>query len=63
MKEKLLKEEDIGVERVFEIRVLDIRKRNGTKQKSFSLYIKKGTRDNDYDNAEEIINKLKRCIN
>ena len=63
MKEKLLKEEDIGVERVFEIRVLDIRKRNGIKQKSFSLYIKKGTLDNDYDSAEEIINKLKRCIN
>jgi hypothetical protein len=62
MKEKLLKEEDIGVERVFEIRVLDIRKRNGTKQKSFSLYTKKDTRDDDYDSAEEIINKLKEAI-
>jgi hypothetical protein len=63
MKEKLLKEEDIGVERVFEIRVIDIRKRNGTKQKSFSLYVKKGANNNSYDVIEEIINKLKRCIN
>ena len=63
MKEKLLKEEDIGVERVLEVRVVDIRKRNGIKQKSFSLYIKKGRNDDDYETAEELINKLKRCIN
>ena len=63
MKEKLLKEEDIGVERVFEVRVIDIRKRDGIKQKSFSLYIKKGTKDSDYETTEEVVNKLKKGVN
>lgn len=62
MKEKLLKEEDIGVERVFEIRVIDIRKRNDTKQKSFSLYVKKSANDADYDALEDVIKKLKEAI-
>lgn len=62
MKEKLLKEEDISVERVFEVRVIDIRKRNGIKQRSFSLYVKKNIKDTDYDSLEKLIKKLKEAI-
>ena len=63
MTSKLYTDEEIGFERVFEIRIRDIRERNGITSKSFSLSVKKGTKDNEYLSAEELREKLKSHIN
>jgi hypothetical protein len=49
-------------ERVFEIRVRDLRERKGVKQKSFSISVKKGTKDSDYPDVEELKDKIKKMI-
>ena len=44
MSSKLYTEEEIGFERVIEIRIVDLKARDG-KQRSFSLSAKKGAKD------------------
>ena len=53
-KAQLFTDEDLDVERVVEVKVLDSRRRNGITQKSFSIYVKKGTKDIDYPATEEM---------
>lgn len=48
MTSNLITESDIRLERVFEIRIRDLRERKGQKQASFSLYVKNDVKDNDY---------------
>ena len=62
MASKLYTDEEIGFERVFEIRIRDIRKRNGITSRSFSLNVKKGTKDNDYLSTDELKEKIKLVI-
>ena len=54
MSSKLYTEEELNFERVFEVRIIDLRKRGGVKQKSFSVSVKKGTRDSEYPSADEL---------
>ena len=49
-------------ERVFEIRIRDLRERKGVKQKSFSVSVKKGTKDSDYADADRIKEILQAAI-
>jgi len=58
----LYTESEIGFERVFEIRVRDLKERKGVKQRSFSLSVVKGTRDQDYISAEELKDHLERYV-
>ena len=51
---KLYTEKDLDFERVFEVKILDLRSRKGIKQRSFSILVKKGTKDEDYPSAEEL---------
>ena len=53
-KAQLFTDEDLDVERVFEVKILDSRKRKGITQKSFSIYTKKETKDTDYPATEEM---------
>jgi len=50
---KLYTEKDLNYERIFEVRVVDIRGRNGIKQKSFSVLVDKGLKNNEYPTTEE----------
>jgi len=61
-KARLYTEEEIGYERVFEIKILDFRQRHGIKQKSFSLSVVEGTKDSDYDTTEELRDFLKKSL-
>lgn len=54
MTSKLYTDEDLNFERVFEVRIIDLRKRGGVKQKSFSISAKKGIKNNEYPTAEEL---------
>ena len=62
MTSKLYTDEEIGFERVFEIRIRDIRERNSITSKSFSLSVKKGTKNSEYLSADELKEKIKSCI-
>ena len=62
MTSKLYTDEEIGFERVFEIRIRDIRERNGITSRSFSLNVKKDTKDNDYLSTDELKEKIKSVI-
>ncbi len=53
-KTKLYTDKDFDVERVFEIKIVDKRARNEVKQKSFSVMVKKGTKDNEYPKTEKV---------
>ena len=53
-KVKLFTEKDFDVEKAFEIKVIDWKARNNIKQKSFSVLIKKGTKNNEYPTTEEV---------
>jgi len=59
-KTKLLTDEDLDVEKIFEIKILDSRGRKGVKQKSFSIYIKKGIKDNEYPTAMKMRDFLRK---
>jgi len=61
-KKKLYTDEEIGYERVFEIKILDFRQRQGVKQRSFSLSVKRGTKDNEYDTTDELRKFLKKSL-
>ena len=50
---KLYTEKDLNYERIFEVRVVDIRGRSGIKQKSFSVLVDKGLKNNEYPTTEE----------
>ena len=61
MSSKLYTEEEVNFERAFEIRIRDLRERKGDKQKSFSLYVKPGTEEDEYPSLNEIrvlLNKI-----
>lgn len=62
-KTKLYTDKELSFERVFEIRIVDLRKRQGIKQKSFSISIKKGTKDNEYIETEKLKDMLEKAIN
>ena len=57
-KAKLYTDKDLDLERVLEIRVVDLRGRNKEKQKSFSILVKRETKNNEYPTAEEMRNFL-----
>lgn len=59
---KLYTESELGFERVFEIRIRDLRERKGIKQKSFSVSVKKGIKDTEYLTAEEMKNFLENRV-
>lgn len=61
-KAKLLTEKDFNVEKIFEIKVFDWRARKGVKQKSFSVMVKKGTKDNEYPTTEKVKDFLEEKI-
>ena len=46
-------EKDLNYERRVEVRVVDIEGRNGIKQKSFSVLVDKGLKNNEYPTTEE----------
>ncbi len=56
---KLFTDDQIETERLFEIRIRDLRQRNGVKQVSFSLEAKRGLKNEEYLSAEEIKKLLK----
>ena len=58
----LYTDEDLNFERVFEVRIIDLRKRCGVKQKSFSISVRKGTKDKDYLSADELKKILKKSL-
>lgn len=47
-------EKDLNFERIFEVRIVDIRGRGGMKQKSFSILAERGLNDNEYPSLEEL---------
>jgi len=53
-KSKLYTDKDLNFERVFEIKVVDLRARNGIKQRSFSILVEKGTKNNEYPPTQEL---------
>lgn len=61
-KVKLYTDKDLDFERVFEIKVLDFGRRDGIKQKSFSIFIKKGTKDKEYISTEDLKNFIEEKI-
>jgi hypothetical protein len=61
-KAKLITDEDLDVDRIFEVKIIDQRGRNNIKQKSFSIYAKKGTKDSEYPATEEIKNFLQKQV-
>ena len=62
MSSKLYTDEDLEVDRVFEIKIGDLRARKGIKQKSFSIFVKKGTKDNEYIETERLKDKLQKAV-
>ena len=62
MSSKLYTDEDLNFERVFEIRIIDLRKRGGVKQKSFSISVRKGTPDREYPTAEELKKSFRKTL-
>lgn len=62
MTSRLYTDEDLKVERVFEIRILDLRKRKGIKQKSFSISVPQGTKDGGYVSAEKLKEELQKSV-
>ena len=59
---KLFTEDEIQVERVFEIMIRDIRERGEKKKVSFSVMAEKGIRDDQYPDADEMREILKMAI-
>jgi hypothetical protein len=59
---RLRVDEESEFERVFEVRIRDLRERKGVKQKSFSISVKKGTDDAEYLGIEELKEKIKRLL-
>lgn len=57
----LFLEEDVG-ERVFEIRIRDLKARNSAKQRSFSIMAKKGAKRREYISAEGLTEFLRQSI-
>jgi|APSaa5957512622_1039677.scaffolds.fasta_scaffold89260_2 hypothetical protein len=53
-------EEDF--ERVFEIRIRDLRERKGVKQKSFSISVKKGVNDGDYIDVDNLKKQIQKAV-
>jgi len=51
---KLFTDKDLNLGRVFEVKILDLRARNGVKQKSFSVLVNKGLKDDEYPTAKEL---------
>ena len=62
MTSKIYTENEIGFKRVFEIRIRDLRERDGIKQKSFSLSVKKETKDKNYIKTIELKEKIEEFI-
>lgn len=62
MTSKLYTDEDLKVERVIEVRILDLRKRKGVKQKSFSISVSTGTKDSEYPTAEQLKDGLQKAV-
>ena len=62
MSSKLYTDEDLEVDRVFEIKIRDLRARKEIKQKSFSIFVKKGTKDNEYSETERLKDKLQKAV-
>ena len=59
---RLLTEKDLKFERVFEIKVLDLRGRNNIKQRSFSVLVPEGTKDNEYISTEKMKNFIEKKV-
>ena len=59
-KRKLMLEEER--ERVLEVRVLDVRERKSVKQRSFSVFVKTGAKDDEYPSCEEFTELLKNAV-
>lgn len=51
---KLFTESEVGHERVIEIRIRDLRERGENKQRSFSLLVSRGTKNDEYGTLDEI---------
>jgi|GEM_PF-6920392 len=62
MTSKLYTESEISKDRVFEVKILDLRKRKDIKQKSFSLYVDKGVSDDNYISADDLKARLEALI-
>ena len=62
MTSKIYVGDDSKIERVIEVRILDLRKRKGVKQKSFSISVPVGTKDNEYPSSEELKKELQKAI-
>lgn len=54
MSSKLLTEGEVAHERVYEIRIVDLRTTKDAKQRSFSLYVRKGTKSDDYASVDTL---------
>jgi hypothetical protein len=61
-KGKLFTESEIGFERVIEVRIRDLRERGGNKQRSFSLSVRKGTKNDEYGSLDDIKNIIENAI-
>jgi hypothetical protein len=59
MSSKLLTEEEVGQDRVYEVRIRDLK---ADKQKSFSLYVKKGTKIGEYADVDSLKEDIERHI-
>ena len=59
---ELLTDEEIGLERVFEVMVRDIRKRGKKEKASFSLHVRRGAKDNEYENIDEMRDKIEKLM-
>ena len=55
---KLYTDKELDLDRVFEIRIRDLRERNGNKQKSFSILAHKGLKDEEFIPLEDLKNFL-----
>ena len=59
MSSKLLTEEEVGQDRVYEVRIRCLKT---DKQKSFSLYVRKGTKSGEYADLESLKAELEKHI-
>ena len=62
MTSPLYTDDDLNFERVIEVRIVDSRQRKGIKQKSFSVYVPKGTKDKDYPDTEKFKTELQKAV-
>ena len=61
-KTKLYTDKELDFERVFEIRIRDLRERKGIKQKSFGVSVKKDTKDDDYMDIKKLKQVIEKAI-